>query len=39
MVEIEESEGEDNGFHLNDLECEKAKEYLIKLLAAFFNRV
>lgn len=38
MVEIEESEGEDNGFHLNDLECEKAKE-LIKLFAAFFNRV
>ncbi|GMY28623.1 probable carboxylesterase 2 [Fagus crenata] len=37
VVEIEETEGEDHAFHLNDLKCEKARD-LIKDLAAFFNR-
>ncbi|XP_050267215.1 probable carboxylesterase 2 [Quercus robur] len=37
VVEIEETEGEDHGFHLNDLKCEKARD-LIKHLADFFNR-
>ena len=37
VVEIEETKGENHGFHLNDLGGEKAKE-LIKLLADFFNR-
>ncbi|KAF3943219.1 hypothetical protein CMV_030201 [Castanea mollissima] len=37
VVEIEETEGEDHGFHLYDLKCEKAKD-LIKHLADFFNR-
>ena len=36
VVEIEETEGEDHGFHLNDLKCEKARD-LIKHLADFFN--
>jgi acetyl esterase/lipase len=36
VVEIEETEGEDHAFHLNDLKCEKARD-LIKDLAAFFN--
>ncbi|EEF52437.1 Gibberellin receptor GID1, putative [Ricinus communis] len=37
VVEIDETEGEGHGFHLYDLECDKAKD-LIKGLAAFFNR-
>lgn len=37
VVEIEETEGEDHGFHLYDLTCEKARD-LIKHLADFFNR-
>ncbi|CAI0465233.1 unnamed protein product [Linum tenue] len=37
VVEIGETEGEGHGFHLYDLESEKA-EALIKRLAAFFNR-
>ncbi|XVE94864.1 hypothetical protein REPUB_Repub02eG0046400 [Reevesia pubescens] len=37
VVEITETEGEDHGFHLYDLECEKAKD-LITRLAAFYNR-
>ncbi|OAY22873.1 probable carboxylesterase 2 [Manihot esculenta] len=37
VVEIDETRGEGHGFHLNDLESEKAK-YLIQRLAAFFNR-
>ncbi|XWS25645.1 hypothetical protein CRYUN_Cryun27aG0085600 [Craigia yunnanensis] len=37
VVEIMETEGEDHGFHLYDLECEKAKD-LITRLAAFYNR-
>ena len=37
VVEIEETEGEDHGFHLYDLKCEKARD-LIKHLADFFNR-
>ncbi|KAK6245264.1 hypothetical protein SCA6_008354 [Theobroma cacao] len=36
VVEIMETEGEDHGFHLSDLESEKAKD-LIKRLAAFYN--
>lgn len=38
VVEIKETESEDHAFHLNDLECEKAKD-LIRSLAAFFNRL
>ena len=37
VVEIEETEGEDHAFHLNDLKCEKARD-LIKDLAIFFNK-
>ncbi|XVE70034.1 hypothetical protein DITRI_Ditri10aG0039200 [Diplodiscus trichospermus] len=37
VVEVMETEGEDHGFHLQELECEKAKD-LITRLAAFYNR-
>ncbi|MBA0738246.1 hypothetical protein Gogos_011638 [Gossypium gossypioides] len=37
VVEIMETDGEGHGFHLNDLDCEKAKD-LITRLAAFYNR-
>ena len=37
VVEIEETEGEDHGFHLYDMGCEKAQE-LIKTLGDFYNR-
>ncbi|MBA0612909.1 hypothetical protein Godav_013455 [Gossypium davidsonii] len=37
VVEIMETDGEGHGFHLNDLDCEKAKG-LITRLAAFYNR-
>ncbi|KAF2309862.1 hypothetical protein GH714_005408 [Hevea brasiliensis] len=37
VVEIDETQGEGHGFHLHDLESEKAK-HLIQRLAAFFNR-
>ncbi|GLU04289.1 hypothetical protein SLE2022_214480 [Rubroshorea leprosula] len=37
VVEIMETEGEDHGFHLYDLESEKAQD-LIRRLSAFYNR-
>ncbi|KAK8362447.1 hypothetical protein V6Z11_A03G104600 [Gossypium hirsutum] len=37
VVEIMETDGEGHGFHLNDLDCEKAKD-LITRLAVFYNR-
>ncbi|MBA0765215.1 hypothetical protein Gotri_014461 [Gossypium trilobum] len=37
VVEIMETDGEGHGFHLNDLDCEKAKG-LITRLATFYNR-
>ncbi|PPE01794.1 hypothetical protein GOBAR_DD01174 [Gossypium barbadense] len=37
VVEIMVTDGEGHGFHLNDLDCEKAKG-LITRLAAFYNR-
>ncbi|XP_065880502.1 probable carboxylesterase 2 [Euphorbia lathyris] len=37
VAEICETEGEEHGFHLNDLESEKAKD-LIESLCFFFNR-
>uniref|UniRef100_A0A2P2NZL5 Uncharacterized protein MANES_18G032900 n=1 Tax=Rhizophora mucronata TaxID=61149 RepID=A0A2P2NZL5_RHIMU len=37
VAEIAETEAEDHGFHLNDLESEKAND-LVKRIAAFLNR-
>lgn len=37
VVEIQETQGEDHVFHLNDLHSQKAQD-LIKDLAHFFNR-
>nr|XP_016446428.1 PREDICTED: probable carboxylesterase 2 [Nicotiana tabacum] len=37
VVEIQETEGVDHVFHLNNLQCQKSKD-LIKNLAHFFNR-
>lgn len=37
VVEIEETQGKDHGFHLHDLGSDKAMD-LIKCMAEFFNR-
>ncbi|XP_022766479.1 probable carboxylesterase 2 [Durio zibethinus] len=36
VVEIMETEGEDHGFHLSDLECEKAKDLINRDMPLFF---